>query len=521
MSHHRNAYLEFIMATAFALMLYLPFRSTQWDLNGIIEARAIDSGGAELVSANHMLYRPLGFAIFVTARSVGYGGHLAEILQYITAIMAGVGVGFFWRWVKNLTDNVLAASIASAFLATTWAFWAFSTDAYYITPAAAVVTGALVILSSQARLAYKAVVKLGLLVALAILFWQANIFLIPTIVVGLFWTHRANTLKETLIGVGLFLTIISTIVGFVYLIAGTQVYHLSSIRDFANWLLSHSSEGKVILWGKWSADRLPAATGSALASFIPVWEGLGLRDALRGNFSGDKLLAQLSLAAFVFLCGMTFIEAIRNRGAIKPVHSNLVLLGLGYCAYIPFIIWWDPYEPKWFVIPNLFFVAMLALVWNVLFNERRHYVIVGAFILIIAVANFTYTIWPRHSRPNPSVQLAQCFAANATEKDTVVVVDWDWFDYASYFFGFRGNHLSLIGDAADKPRKVQLIKDSIAEVNKQGGHVYMRDLNTYTPDELAFIELLTGFTPADFDPFDQHHAFSCGDTRFLEIVQAK
>lgn len=521
MLHHRQVYLEFLIVTAFALMLYMPFRSIQWDLNGIIEARAIDSGGPELISPNHVFYRPLGFAVFALARSVGYRGHSAEILQYITAIMAGVGVGLFWRWIKNLTDNVLVASTASAFLATTWAFWAFSTDAYYITPAATMVVGALVVLSSQSRLTHKAIIKLGLLVAWAILFWQANIFLIPTIVLDLLWVRRANTLKETLIGVGLFLVTASVIVGSAYLMAGTQIYHLSSIHDFAKWLLSHSAEGCISWWGKWSADRIPAATSSALASFIPVWEGLGLRDALEGNFSWDKLPAQLSLAAFVFLCVVTSIGTIRKRGTVKPVYSNLALLGLAYCVYIPFIIWWDPYEPKWFVIPNLFFIAILAQVWNILFDNRRCYVIVGACVAIIAVANFAYTIWPRHSRPNPNIQLAQCFAANATAKDTVIVTDWGWFGYASYFFGYRGDCLSLMGDATEKPRKVQLIKESIAEANKHDGHVYMRDLNTYSPDKLAFVESLTGFTPADFDAFEQHYAFSCYDARFLEIVQAK
>jgi len=511
----------FLMATALALILYLPFRSIQWDLNGVAEAWAIDSGGAELISPNHMLYRLLGFVIIALARSIGYSGHSAEIMQYITVIISGVGIGLFWRWIKNLTDDMLAASVASGFLAITWAFWAFSTDVYYITPAAAMVAGALVVFSSRSRLTYKAIIKLGLLVALAILFWQANIFLIPTIVLGLLWTRRASTLKESLPGVGLFLSVAGAVIGSAYLLAGVLIFHLSSIRDFANWLLSHGAQGSITFWGKWSADRIPAAAISALASFVPVWEGLGLRDALKGSFSWDKIHAQLSLAAFMLLCIVTGIGAIRRRGAVKPVYRNLVWLGLAYCAYIPFVIWWDPYEPKWFVIPNLFFVAMLAQLWGILFNRRRRYVIIGAFIVIIATANFAYTIWPRHSRPNPNIRLAQCFVANATERDTVVVTDWDWFAYAGYFFGYRGSHLSLVGDAMDKSRKVKLISDSVANANKQGGHVYIQDLSKYSPAEKAFIESLTRFIPADFDIFERRHAFSCYDSSFLEIVQTR
>jgi hypothetical protein len=521
MPNRRKVYLELLIVATLAWMLYLPLRSIQWDLNGITEARAIDSGGTKLFSPNHMLYRPLGLAIITIAHSVGFSGHSAEILQYVTGIMAGVGVGLVWRWIMNLTDNTFTASIASAFLATTWAFWTFSTDVYYITPAAAMVAGALVVLSSRSHLTHKEIIKLGLLVALAILFWQANIFLIPTIVLGLLWMRRADTLRETLIGVGLFLAVTSAIVGSVYLIAGTQIYHLSSTHDFFNWFLSHGSGGNSPFWGKWSADRIPAAMSSALASFIPVLEGLGLRDALGGNFSRDKFLAQLSLVALVFLCVVTCIGAFRKRRAIEPVASNLVWLGLAYIAYIPFIIWWDPYEPKWFVVPNLFLVAILAQVWNILFNNRRRYVIVGGVIVIIAAANFGYTVWPRHSRPNPNIQMAQCFAAHSTEKDVIMVTDWGWFGYAVYFFDYRGNRLPLGGDAADKPRKVQLIKDSIAEANREGGHVYMRDLATFSPGELAFVESLTGFVPADFSAFKQHQAFSCNGSKFVTIVQAE
>ena len=102
-----------------------------------------------------------------------------------------------------------------------------------------------------------------------------------------------------------------------------------------------------------------------------------------------------------------------------------------------------------------------------------------------------------------------------------MITDWNWFGYAAYFFDYRGHRLSLMGDAADKPRKVQLIKDSIVEASRKGGHVYMRDLKASSPGELAFVESLTGFTPADFNAFKQHQAFSCSESKFVTIVQAK
>lgn len=155
-----------------------------WDLNGIIEARAIDHGGAGLLSPNHMLYRPLGLGVLALARSLGYGGHSA-MLQYLTAIMGGLAVGLFWLWTKSLTGNVVTASVATAVLATSRAFWRFSTDAAYIVPAATSVLAALVWLSTAPRVTGKTIAVLGCLVAIAVLFWQANIFLVPVVALGI------------------------------------------------------------------------------------------------------------------------------------------------------------------------------------------------------------------------------------------------------------------------------------------------------------------------------------------------
>ena len=522
MSYPRKSYLDFLIVTTLALLLYLPFRSIQWDLNGIIEAQAIDSGGEGLVSPNHLLYRPLGLAAFTLFRSAGYGGHSVVILQYITGIMAAIGIGLFWKWIKNLTGNVLVASLACVLLATAWSQWKFSTDVYYITPAAAMVAFVLVIMSSPSPLTSSAIIKLGVFVALAILFWQANIFLIPIVALYLLWIRRADSQKESWANVSLFMMIVIVIVGLTYLAAGTLVHHSSNIQDFTGWILSHSSEGTISLWGKWSADRFPSAAGSAIASFIPVWEGLGLRDLLRGNFNFAKLLAQLSLVAFVFLCLVTLIGIVRRRVALKLILPYLLLLGLAYCVYALFIVWWDPYEPKWFVIPNLFLVTMLALVWNISFNNRSRYVMIaGACIMIIAVANFTYTIKPLHLYSNPKIRLAQCFVNNAGEKDTILVTDWNWFDYADYFYDYKGDRVYLIGDVIDKSSKIQLIKDSLVKADDLGGHVYILDFGAYSQEELPFVEFLSGLTPADFDHFKQTEAFSCYGSRFIEIVDVK
>lgn len=43
-------------------------------------------------------------------------------------------------------------------------------------------------------------------------------------------------------------------------------------------------------------------------------------------------------------------------------YRQLVWIGATYALFLPFIIWWDPYEPKWFVVPNLFLATTIAIV---------------------------------------------------------------------------------------------------------------------------------------------------------------
>lgn len=144
-----------------------------------MEPSVIRMGGAERIFPNHVLYQRLGYAVFTTARSMDEQGHEAAL--HITALMAGVGIGLFWMWTWDLRRRGLVASSPSASLATPWAFWRFSTDAYCITPSAAVVVLTLPTLPQRPQ---RTASLSGFLMALAVLFWRANIFLVPVMALG-------------------------------------------------------------------------------------------------------------------------------------------------------------------------------------------------------------------------------------------------------------------------------------------------------------------------------------------------
>jgi len=357
----------------------------QWDLNGIAEARAIESGGTELLSPNHMLYRPIGFVIYEVARLSGYRGRSVEILQYVTAILASLGVGLFFMAANQLTGNLVAATVSTVFLVASWSYWTFSTDAYYITPAAAAVAGALAILLWRPKLSVLSSVIAGLVGALAVLFWQANVFLVPSLLVGILWTQRTSTLQSRLMLASVFLVSLGATVGVSYGLGATLAHGHFAFGELVRWASSHSSQGQVPLWGKWSIDRIPAAASSAVAAFVPVWEGVGLRSLMKGVLDWGKVLPQLSLVALVLLCVWSAIKLVRRRAR----SGDIVWLGLSYLAYVPFIVWWDPCEPKWFVVPSVFLVVLLAEIWS-RDTKPKQYIVLG---MCIAVRRYNQKLW--------------------------------------------------------------------------------------------------------------------------------
>ncbi len=504
----------FVAITLVSLFLYLLFPSIQWDLNGLVEAQSIDAGRADMFSPNHMLYRPTSFVIFKVWQLLGYTGNSVPILQAITAVSAALGIGFFFLALYHLTEHLAISIIGTGFLATSWSYWRFSTDVYYITPAAMFVTIVLALLLCKKQI-YRSILAIGVMVGLSILFWQANVFLVFSTVVALWWLKHPNRFGLIIA----FLVVVGLVVGLAYILTPVLIFERHSLADILTWGFSHSSDGveRPQIWGRWELGRFFPAVTSAVASFIPVWQGLGLRDLWHGYISPDKFLSLLSFFAFLTLSGLTLIFLMRQ--SLKDAHQlrEIAWLLLGYMLFWPFIVWWDPYEPKWFVIPNLFLVAAITKIWYNRLNFNRLWVF-GTCITIIGLANFNSTIWPYHVSQNPYMQVAQCFTKQTTKSDTFIPTDWNWFDYATYQFGYQGEVLKLKRDPKYQKQNFESIMKEVVKKRQQGGNVYVTDLNSYSADTLEYFSKQVGIPMEVLTQFQQKPAFTCNNWQFMKIV---
>jgi hypothetical protein len=471
--------IELTAITVFALGLFLPYRAIQYDTNGIDEAQYIEDG--RLFHKNHMVHRPLGYALFRGAKTLGYEGNSLGILQIMNAVLGAIGVGLAYVIYEFLTADRLAALVGSVWLATSFTYWYFSTDAGYI------MLAGLFALAALACSARRRVFPSSVFTALSVLTWEASIFLVPIPVGEAALKPRVRAAVLTLL-----------LVSAVYIpVAFSQGYY----TPFAilHWISGYGEGPKPLpLWGAWAWDRIPSAALAALRSITPV-----LLAAWPGDFARHVQLGRIAVDLSLFaLAGLLFLAAARaNRRALSFVA--------GYALFLPFIIWWDPYDPKWFLIPNIFLGGFLASGLAPWLQRKPTRIFVLAAVIVIGGTNFVTTILPRHRRLGPARTMAQCVSEKMTSADLFVSAEWGWPEYLGYLHGRRS--VSFINDG------ISLVKERESATEKAGGKVYMLDPRTYSQAHLDWLKIQTGVSAEDLAKFGGSPSFSCNGVTLLRV----
>ncbi|WP_322495506.1 hypothetical protein [Chloroflexus sp.] len=229
-----------------SLLLYLPFGSIQHDLNGVAEAIAITRGGHDIFRPNHMLYSIIGRFAYTTAQTLGYAGPVDPILKFITALAGATTIGLAGLALRRLSATPSGALLGIAFLALSWAQWSFSTDIYYISLAAAFSAGAFASSLDSPRIA--ASLLAGLCCALAILTWQACVFLVPMIAISPLVNRQDQPFRNRLSAVGIVAGACGVILSLCYLSVAFFVYGHRDLPTIINWLVNYGG-ARLPVWG--------------------------------------------------------------------------------------------------------------------------------------------------------------------------------------------------------------------------------------------------------------------------------
>jgi len=487
-----------------ALGLYLPFLAIQYDINGIVEANALESG--QLLYKNHVLYRPIGLLFYRTLQVLGYQGNSLLVLQTINAVCGAIGIGLAYAVFRSATRGRPAALMGALFLATSLTYWLFSTDVAYITPAALFVLAATVLILYADST--KGFVAAGLFLSLSVLTWQASVVALPPLIALLFWRKPFPVYRNAAF---FCLTLAAVTIPFYVLLAVASGGFMGP-REFWAWLTNHGDAGAGLpLWGVWGAERMQPALSSALRSVVPSMLAIS-PVKIRPSIQFGRLVVDVALIALTILIVLA---------ALKARLKSLWFL-FGYLVFIPFIVWWDPFEPKWFFIPNICFAGFLSCGLEYWLQRRRVGIAVILCVLTIAAANFVTIIRPRHGKLGPDRSMAQCVAEHMQPQDAFIAAEWGWPDYLGYLH--QRTEINLINETAgagSKEKMLEKVKGVIGSTNDAGGSVYMLEPHAFSQSHLEWLQAATGLTLDDLTGFGGSHSVTCEGKPILHLPSAR
>jgi hypothetical protein len=474
-----------------AVALYLPFLSRHYEQNGVAEARALRQG--ILFSANHLLYRPAGLLIQDAARFCGFRLSSISSLQLTTAVCGAAGIALAYLFFRTIANGRFVPAVVAFWLATSWAYWTFSTDAIYIPVAAMWVAAALLIfVSSRSR---AGLMVAGTFTGFAILTWQANIFLLAVFWSGLYFI-RAKRRNELIPSGLIFAAVCAFPVVVMYMLAALSK-GIRSPAKFLYWVTTHGDGVGLPIWGQLNWQYLVNTSHSMIGSIVPIGSKAGL--------------VALTLMVLTSLCAA--VETIRTNASGGLRISAWLLTS--YLVYLPFIIWFDQAK-EWFVVLNIFLGGIFVNILGRPGVGRMPRVVLAPLVCVIAGVNFSSTILPQTRTPNPYLEIARCVASRTGASDLVVSADWNWTDYTRYFF--NRNSISLIsevGITGDARAALSNVRQKIIQTQWLHGDVYFPDPASYSKSHLSWLRSGIGLALEDLSELRGEYAFECGGTRFL------
>jgi hypothetical protein len=190
----------------------------------------------------------------------------------------------------------------------------------------------------------------------------------------------------------------------------------------------------------------------------------------------------------------------------------------GYLAFLPFIFWWDPYEPRWFVLPNLFACLILGRYISTQMLSLRARAGHLLALSVVVAATWWFAVWPRRADISEGMQLAQCVASHMTSEDALLATDWNWPGYLAYLHG--NEVIGLIGLAVktgSRDGALDVVDAHVRRVNARGGHAYIAARENYTADAQRWFTTQAGIGWEVFDRYAPGEAFGCRGWTFLSL----
>jgi hypothetical protein len=510
----RSRLFIFLLVVIFGLCIYLPLLSRNYDLNGLAEVTALNSGRpGELFLPNHMLYRPVAYAVRQALSAVGAPVSVVSLLQVLSAVFGALGLGFSFLALERLIEKRFIAVWVTLILGVSWSYWTMSTDAYYFSLSAMFVAAALAqFVHARSDAGFAAC---GVLAGLAILSFQANVFLLPGLSAAFLLGISLNETPITARRVAVLWMAAIAVVGLVFVSVGILVYDRKAPAELIQWGTTYT--GKALpMWGDWSSGRLLTVVGTSFRSVVGM--DLWMFEFFQRRFNNGQVPSWIPILGAVVLA--TALFGAFRRGESRKAHEPRIAVWLLvlYFIYIPFFIWWDATEPRWFNLSNIFVAGLVGIIASRWSNWPYFKFALPAVFLVLGGLNLATSAWPRRFLPSTPLRMAACVADKMGEKDLFLATEWNWAGYLDSLFDRKFlSFLTEVARTGDKHVASQGISHAVRERQQQGANVYMIDVTTFPPDYMKWFTEQTGMTVEDLQVFKGGKAFECVYSPFIRL----
>ncbi|HVZ81404.1 MAG TPA: hypothetical protein VHE12_11515 [bacterium] len=426
----------------FCLNLYLSNLPVNYTYDGMVFASKVESDHFPLwdyFHPHHLLYTFLGRLLFLWGRAHGAAWDGLVTLQFFDLTTGVLGVLLLFHLLVRETDDRFVAALCATGLACTLSYWYFSTTPGVRIFATVTPLLAWYVLTWQKKLPPFFGLVVGLFHALAALGHQTNLLLVPAFLGG-FWCIPGRTAWEKLRMCLYYSVSLTAGVLSAYGFVGRYVCYRKTYESWLWWVFSYFH---VKAWGghleQAGVDRGKFAMVQAfLAKAVPTQV---MVDPF--TFEAAKTLFQYALWSLLA------VLLLRSFHYWKGHRQALWMSLLWLVAYVPFFIWWEP--------------------WNIEFWVSST---VPCWVLIGLVASDLSSLWSQ-----PVVHWANRLFFSGLWAGLVVLL---------FFYNFHGNlvrsatnaygHKALLGALDWKVRKDDLlVLDGINTIPFYIDRYYKRD----------------------------------------------
>lgn len=494
------------------LLIYLLTASQQYDADVLPELKRINQLDTRESDPAHMLYIRMGIPFYRAWLAMGYQEDALVPMQILNAFFGAGTIMVFVLVLRHFAVRWPLALLTSSAVAFSYAFWTHTVDAFFIIPASFFAITALyfaLILSISNSSSGRIIIAgfLGLSLALALLAYQSNLALIPSLLVASWSTNKkqsSNIVKAWLIAV----VILVMVAGTAWLYQAVLLADVQSPIEFVDWFLFNHGGIRDGLWRREGVNLLRALPIAWLATILPLYEGLRLQELVQSVISPDRLSAQIALL-LLFLCLLSVVSLLLRRPSILRSRGFPVAV-LWFLVPGLAVAWFDPAEVKLWLIPMfgfwLFFALILSSPFHAKFTRHITLIFMVPLIALIAISNFLVPVWNNHRLPSRNMITARQAARYLHKDDVLISAGFDWTKYLSYisddFHVFNAVDVAQFqGKGIVKSRLVEVINSAWL----QGRRVFIVDYFGPTHEEFwtEWITPNTTLSTQDFTGYER------------------